>query len=146
MPSGVDPLQSGDTQRIPNDVEGYEWWKYGHGKHTSDRRRNLGAIPITCLTDEEITVKLTHLIIDGYLLWVIGRNVTGVSAILLDGRDCKQLPEYDNSCPNILLLSRGLHCHIELRRLPAIMDQEQLSPLACMAFAVKNYDLKEYPL
>lgn len=47
MLSGIDPLKSRGMQKIPNDMDGYEWWQYGHGQNDSDRRRIPGAIPIT---------------------------------------------------------------------------------------------------
>lgn len=47
MLTGVAPVSSDAVQKIPDAIKGYEWWQYGHGQHSSEQPKTLGAIATT---------------------------------------------------------------------------------------------------
>ena len=66
---------------IPDSLNGHTHWQYGKGKHASPARLILGSIVLTVLSDNDRSVCITHLVLDGSSQWVIGQNVTRKSNI-----------------------------------------------------------------
>ena len=76
------PTFNGNLDPLPAAVVCRPFWQYGSGKHASSRRKILGSILLSLLSDQGVKVEIRHLIIEGSSPWIIGRNVTRHSDII----------------------------------------------------------------
>ena len=60
----------------PDHLAEYDWWQYGKGSHSSGRRRILGSVNITAISDSGRDVLIRHLVVAGSSQWLIGRNIS----------------------------------------------------------------------
>ena len=70
------PTFNGVFDPLPPSVADRPFWKYGNGEQSSGRRKIIGSVMLTILSDQGTPVNIRHLIITGSSSWVIGRNVT----------------------------------------------------------------------
>lgn len=99
------PSFHGVFDPLPDCVADRPFWQYGTGEHSSGRRRIIGSVMLTTLSDQGTPVNIRHLIIQGSSAWVIGRNVTRLTDIIhLNGNFLKfDVPE---TCePNTIQLT-----------------------------------------
>lgn len=59
----------------PSELNGFDFWWYGQGSHSSQRKRIIDSIILRCCSDCEMPTMLRHLLISGSSLRVVGRNV-----------------------------------------------------------------------
>lgn len=60
----------------PEDMSRYDFWQYGSGSHSSQKRKILGSTVLYVKSDNGNKVSIRHLVIDGSSHWVVGRNLT----------------------------------------------------------------------
>ena len=70
------PTFNGKLDPLPAAVVCRLFWQYGSEKHASSRRKSLGPILLSLLSDQGVKVEIRHLIIEGLSPWIVGQNVT----------------------------------------------------------------------
>ena len=70
------PEWDGTLEDIPDSVKDRPFWQYGSGEHASPRRRILGSVIFSTLSDQGTPMKIRHLVMEGSSQWLIDRNVT----------------------------------------------------------------------
>ena len=108
------PNWSGKLHKLPDTIADRPFWKYGSGAHSSEVRRILGSVYLNATTDEGVSVRIRHLIIEGSSQWVIGRNVTRYCDIVHIKNNLLQIPALDGGTQHlsISLVDYDLHSYI----------------------------------
>lgn len=103
------PTWDGELLPLPKEIEACPYWQYGTGQHSSESRKILGSVILKAKTDQDSSVFIRHLIIDGSSQWVVGRNVTKYCNIVHIGGNKIVLPDTNDS---ITLTNVQYHSHI----------------------------------
>lgn len=64
---------------IPSSMYQYKWWKFGSGKQSSAKRLITGSVNVTVMTDNNNTVRIIYLVLQGSSQWVVGKNASRAS-------------------------------------------------------------------
>lgn len=99
------PKWDGALDPIPDSLASRPFWQYGVGAHASQAKPILGSILLDATSDDGVTVKIRHLVIEGSSQWIIGRNVTTHCDIIHSRGDYLQL----KSGSRISLCDHDLH-------------------------------------
>lgn len=75
---------------ISESLTGCTYWQYGNGARASQKRCILGHVDFQALTDDNNTIIIRHLILEGSSQWILGKIVTNKFDIIqLNGNALK---------------------------------------------------------
>lgn len=94
LPSHKDMLRSFHLDPRLKSLSSYDWWQFESGPHSSSRRSYFGIINTSVNSDNNNTVLIRHLVVQGSFQWIISRYVTRASDVL-HFSGCKS---FDASC------------------------------------------------
>ena len=105
----LDPLSEG--------VRHGPYWQYGNDNHYSTRRRIIGPIVVSMVSDMNERFDVTHVVIERSSQWVIGRNVTRKTDIIhLNGNYIHFMHLSGNSYSIVQPIDHGDHIFIHKHR------------------------------
>lgn len=77
----------------PRELRRFDFWQFGAGSNSSDRRAILGYIVYYMLSDNEKVVAVCHLVIDGSSQWVLGQKGMSMCNIIHIDRHPIDMPQ-----------------------------------------------------
>lgn len=66
---------------IPRSLNGFSYFQYGTGSHSSQSKRILDSVVLTAYSDSNRPIRITHIVLSGSSQWIIVINVTGKADI-----------------------------------------------------------------
>lgn len=103
---------TGKLDTIPTSLNVRTFWQYGCGNHASAKRRILGSILLTALSDDCSPIHIRHLVLEGSSQWLIGRNITGKSNIMHIGTNAIVFAGPNHSTKSITMVDHDLHSYV----------------------------------
>lgn len=105
---------SGEIVPVPEPFRSCPHWQYGTGAHASPGRVMLGSAMLADIKPTGTELNIRHLILDASSQWVIGRNFTSPSNILvLKGRFI-ELSSHTGARLLLSLTNHNMHLHLPL--------------------------------
>ena len=101
---------------LPIDIAHRPYWQHGIGEHSSQSNKIIGSVLIDLEADQENTIRIRHLVIQGSSQWIIGRYSTKNCNILRMNGSQMQLPTLTSSRKHMSIcpVNYDLHCYIPL--------------------------------
>lgn len=98
---------------LPDQLLDTPFMQYGTGQHASKPKRLVGSVLVPVLSDQNTTINIRHLVVQGSSQWVIGRNITKHCTIERIDGNYLRLPIKHNCDHHITvqLLNVEQHCY-----------------------------------
>lgn len=102
---------------IPDSISNYKYWNYGTGEHSSEKRLILDSVNLQCKSDQNRSIGIRHIVVQGSSQWDIGRNITRACNHLQINHNRLQLPVFEDfNQDSIKTVDSDTHSYVLLNR------------------------------